>query len=186
MRLKRAVMGVAVLAGCAIPDPVTKNGPVSASDFKVVITLPDQENADIHYEELVYSSGVWLQSASWGGTEHPLRLMMKVVDFNGANYLATRYPFAVSLLRLDPVLKGMNLELGQTYNVQAKDGVVSGQNFTVSGNSCLAFFEGLRLGAMGTKGVGDGAIHGYYCAPTGKVISERAAMKILTSIEFHK
>jgi len=178
------LIGTIFLAGCVQTSQLVKDGPVAASEFRTDIFLPDRDNANLIYSHIEYTDGIWGQTASWGGGS-PKRFLMKVVDFNGTDYVTHRDPLSVSLPRMDHELKKMTLNFGKIYNVKGLSGPVSGQAFSAGTSKCLGFYQNLRTNATtGTKGAGSGAIHGYYCAPTNGTISDSMAMKILTSIYF--
>jgi len=183
MNSKLATIGMLTLVGCVQSAQLVKNGPMAGSEFRGAIVVPDQDSVSFKYDQMAYSNGQWLQSASWGSPGGPKRLLMKVVDFNGISYVTHREPFSVSILKLDKDLNAENLKFGKSYAVKSASGAVSGQSFTSGPSECLGFFQGLRISAeSGTMGAGDGGIHGYYCAPEGVAISEATAMKILSSI----
>ena len=185
MNFQSAVICVALLAGCVQSAQLVKNGPMAGAEFRGAIVVPDQDSANFKYDQMVYSNGQWLQSASWGSPGGPKRLLMKVVDFNGINYVTHRDPLSVSLPRMDHGLKNIALNFGKTYNVKGLSGPVTGQVFSAGTSKCLGFYQSLRTDATtGTMGAGSGAIHGYYCAPANGTISDAMAMKILTSINF--
>ena len=185
MKSKIVFIGCILLGGCVATNPVVTDGRIDAAEFKVGFVIPDQNEASMQYQEKRSSRGDWLQTLTWNGGGRVKRFVMEVVDMNGLSYFADRRAFSESVPKLDPSLKSTSIKFGVKHSIMGKTGVVTGQRFDVESMECVAFHAALRLHPeTGYRGLGDGGIGGYYCAPSGVSLGGRTVLKFLSSIYY--
>lgn len=178
-------MGCLLLGGCVATSPVISDGKINAAEFKGGFAIPDQNEASMLYQEKKSSKGDWLQTLTWNGGGRVKRFVMEVVDMNGLSYFADRLAFSESIPKLDPSLKNATIKFGTKHSIMGKSGVVTGQRFDVENKECVAFHVALRLHPeTGYRGLGDGGIGGFYCAPDGVSLRDGTVLKFLSSIHY--